>query len=541
MDKNSAERAIRVLNQLRAEKPSLSRRDVLRAAMSLAATSLMPASLLAAGQPAKARFTAYPFTLGVASGYPSATAVTLWTRLAPQPLQHDGGMDDSVYHVTWDVAEDEGFRHIVQSGATRAVPELAHSARFTVRGLAPDRSYFYRFQCGDAVSRSGRTRTLPDPQSDVERFRLAFGSCQHFEQAWFSAHRHAVADDIDLMVFLGDYIYDSNWGDDLVRRHVGPESRNLAQYRVRHAQYKTDGDLQNSHAAIPWIFTWDDHEVENDYAGDQSEHLDPTFIFRRAAAYQAFYEHQPMPLSMHPKGPDMKIYTHMDIGQLARIHVVDNRQYRSPQPCPSDYKGGGGSNDVQPKDCPMVYATSQTMLGAEQERWFDQSMATSKARWNLVAQQTLLARFDGAVGPERQVWTDGWDAYPAARNRMLDSLSKHRVNNPVILGGDIHAAVVANVHRDSEDSSTPIVAAEICGTSVASQGWPEEKFNSRLPENPHVIYGDTTKRGYQVLDLNRQRCAADMRVLVDEKNADTAAQTAASFVVEHGRPGIRRA
>ncbi len=540
MHESLQRRAALLMNALTAKQASLSRRDVLRAAMSLAAASMLPASLLAAVDPRRPRFTAYPFTLGVASGYPRPDRVTLWTRLAPEPLRGNGGMWDDVVHLEWEVAEDDAFQRIVQRGAVRAVPELAHSARITVRGLASDHVYFYRFICGDAISRSGRTRTAPAAGAKVDRFRLAIGSCQHFEQAWFAAHRHVISDNIDLMVFLGDYIYESNWGNDLVRRHVGGEASTLAEYRIRHAQYKTDVDLQNSHAAIPWAFTWDDHEVDNDYAGAQSEHLDPAFLGRRAAAYQAFYEHQPMPMDMHPSGPDMKIYTHLDIGSLARIHIVDNRQYRSPQPCPSDYKGGG-STDVRPKDCAMVANASQTMLGTEQDAWLDRSFAESKGQWNLIAQQTLLARFDGAIGPDRMVWTDGWDAFPAARQRLLDGLSKHRVDNPIILGGDIHATVIANVHADSEDNRSPIVAAEFCGTSIASQGWVPETFNRRLPENPHVLYGDTSKRGYIVLDLDKNRCTADLRILTDDKKPDSPITTAASFVVDNGRIGVRKA
>jgi alkaline phosphatase D len=540
MHRDLYSRATRLMNALTARKPELSRREVLQAAMGLAATAMLPLPLRAATPANPARFTAYPFSLGVASGYPRADRVTLWTRLAPEPLQADGGMWGDVVHLDWEIARDDSFRQIVQSGSVRAAPELAHSARVTVRGLNPDHDYFYRFICADAVSRVGRTRTLPALDARPDHFRLAFGSCQHFEQAWFSAHRHIVADDVDLMIFLGDYIYESNWGDDLVRRHHGGEATSLAEYRVRHAQYKTDADLQTAHAMIPWIYTWDDHEVDNDYAGAQSEHLAPSFLARRAAAYQAFYEHQPLPLDMHPVGADMRIYTQLDVGRLARIHIVDNRQYRSPQPCPSEYKGGG-STDVQPKDCAMVNAPAQTMLGSAQEAWLDRSFAESSAQWNLLAQQTLFARFDGAPGPERLVWTDGWDAYPAARNRLLQGLRKHKVRNPLILGGDIHAAVVANVQADSEDPRSAVVAAEICGTSIASQGWVPEKFNARLPENPHVLYGDTTKRGYTVLDLTPKRCAAELRVVSDEKKSDTAATTAAAFVIDDGRPGIRRA
>lgn len=543
MQDDLQKRAVRAMNVLTTQQSGLSRRAVLRAAMALAAGSitqaLLPSSLLAAGNAKKPRFTAYPFSLGVASGYPRADRVTLWTRLAPQPLRADGGMWADMVDVRWQIANDERFGDIVQQGVVRATPELAHSARITVKGLPPDRWYFYRFISGDAESRIGRTRTTPAADAMPDRFRMAIGSCQHFEQAWFSAHRHAVAENLDLMLFLGDYIYESNWGDDLVRSHVGSEAATLPAYRIRHAQYKTDVDLQNSHASIPWAFTWDDHEVDNDYVGAQSEHLDPAFLARRAGAYQAFYEHQPMPLDMRPFGADMRIYTTLDIGRLARIYLIDDRQYRSPQPCPTDYKGGG-SNDVSPNACPAVTDPMQSMLGMTQENWLDDAFSVSQAQWNLIAQQTMFSRFDAAPGADRMVWTDGWDAYPASRNRLLASLKKHQAQNPIILGGDIHASAIANVHADAEDMKSPIVAAEFCGTSVGSQGWVPEKFNARLPENPHVIYGDTTKRGYLRFDFNQRRCAADLRVLENEKQIDTAVRTAASFIVEDGKAGVKK-
>ncbi|PIV33443.1 MAG: alkaline phosphatase [Lysobacterales bacterium CG02_land_8_20_14_3_00_62_12] len=537
------QRANQLLRTLTATRPALSRRDVLQAALALSASAVAQALLPARGFAADAampRFTAYPFALGVASGYPQADRVTLWTRLAPEPLRAHGGMLPEMVDVNWELADDENFRQIVQTGRVRAVPELAHSARITVKNLRPDRWYYYRFASGDAVSRIGRTRTAPAADSLPDHFRMAIGSCQHYEQAWFSAHRHALAEDLDLMLFLGDYIYESSWGDNLVRRQVGGEAVTLANYRVRHAQYKTDADLQNSHAAMPWAYTWDDHEVDNDYAGATSEHLDPAFLLRRAAAYQAFFEHQPMPFTMRPTGADMLVYTTLDIGRLARIYLLDDRQYRSPEPCPTDYKGGG-STDVAPDQCPTVNDPAQTMLGATQEAWLDRALAASSAQWNLIAQQTLFSRFDGAPGPARLVWTEGWDAYPAARHRLLASLQNHHSANPLILGGDIHATVVANVHAEAEDLNSAVVAAEFCGTSIGSQGWPPEKFNARLPENPHVIYGDTSKRGYLRFDFNQQRCAADVRLLDNEKKVDSAIRTAASFIVENGKPGVRKA
>ena len=543
MNSNLEHRAGLLMNSLAASDPRLSRRKVLQAAMALGfatAGGLLGSGRVRAADAIRPLFTAYPFSLGVASGYPGPDRVTLWTRLAPEPLSAHGGMLPTSVDVRYQVAEDEGFAKLVAEGTVRAVPELAHSARVTVRNLKADRWYFYRFLSGDAVSRTGRTRTTPAPDSTPQRFRTAIGSCQHFAQGYFSAYRHLLEDDLDLMLFLGDYIYESNWGDNLVRAHLGGETITLANYRVRHAQYKTDADLQTMHASVPWAYVWDDHEVDNDYAGAVSEHLDPAFLARRAAAYQAFFEHQPMPWELRPRGPDMRIYDHIDIGRLARIYLLDDRQYRSPEACSGDYKGGG-SGDVDPAQCATVNDPRQSMLGAEQEAWFDQTVAKSEARWNLIAQQTLFSRFDSVPGPGRKVFTDGWDGYPAARRRLLASLQGHAAQNPLILGGDIHATVVADVHAEAEDLGSPIVAAEFCGTSISSQGWsPNMRFDARLPENPHVLYGDTKKRGYLRFDLDPKRCRTDVQVLDDEKNRDSGIATAASFEVSAGRPGILR-
>ncbi len=540
MQDDSFDRAQRLIHRLRERLPQPTRRDVIRAAFAFSAAGIA-ASLLP--KPARAygfetpRFTGYPFTLGVASGYPRADGVSLWTRLAPEPLQPDGGMVPDMIHLGWEIASDDKFAKVVHKGSVRAVPELAHSVHVDVRGLEPGRWYWYRFTCGDEVSPIGRTRTAEAIGTKLDRLRFAVASCQHYEQAYFSAHRHLLDENLDLMFFVGDYIYESNWGDDLVRRHVGPEADTLARYRVRHAQYKTDRDLQQIHAAVPWAFTWDDHEVENDYAGAQSENLDPSFLLRRAAAYQAFFEHMPVPLTMRPHANEMRIYDTLDYGDLARFYLVDNRQYRAPQVCPDPYKGGG-STDVLPSECPQVNDPSRSMLGATQERWLEQRFAASRAQWNVIAQQTIFSRFGGLRDDEMSAWTDGWDGYPATRERVVTSLQAHAVRNPVILGGDIHATVVANVHREAGNPESAKVAAEFCGTSLASQGWSEDMFNPRLPQNPHVQFGNTTKRGYIAFDIGHRGCDARLRVLDNEKRPDSGISTLASFRVEDGKAGV---
>jgi alkaline phosphatase D len=521
--------------------PKLSRRSVLRRAAGLALGALAAPLAQAQGTPPpRIRFTGYPFTLGVASGYPRSDRVALWTRLAPSPLEIDGGMQPENVDVQWELAEDERFARVVASGRVRAVPELAHSLRVEARGLAPARWYHYRFHCGDAVSSTGRTRTADAADAMPAKLRLGLGSCQHFEQGWFAAHRHLLAEDLDLMLFVGDYIYESDWGKDRIRRHAGIEPITLAGYRVRHAQYKSDPDLQRLHAAVPWAFAWDDHEVDNDYADARSEHLDPAFLLRRAAAYQAYFEHMPLAADMLANGPALRLYSVLDFGRLARICLLDDRQYRSAQVCPDAYKGGG-STEVAPAMCPEIDDPARTLLGAEQERWFDARCADTRARWNVIAQQTLLAPFptprpDGKL----QHWTDGWDGYPAARARLLASLTRHRVANPVVLGGDLHATVVCNVPSDPARPESSPIAAEFCGTSINAEGLAQEFYAARLPINPHVRFVDATRRGYMTVMLEKDRTEVVLRTLDDVTKLDASISTANRWTVAAGTAGIAR-
>jgi alkaline phosphatase D len=529
---------ITLANRLRAA--GASRRAVLRAAMALAAGAFAPGLAAQAPPRPRIRFTGDPFTLGVASGYPRPDRVSLWTRLAPAPLEPAGGMPVERVDVEWEVASDERFAQVVARGRVRAVPDTAHSVHAEATGLAPGRWYHYRFRSGDAVSPTGRTRTADAPDADVRRLKLAIGSCQHFEQGWFSAYRHLADENLDLMLFLGDYIYEAGWGDDLVRRHATGTAFTLPAYRVLHAQYKTDPDLQRLHGQVPWLLAWDDHEVDNDYAADRSEHLDPAFLARRAAGYQAYFEHMALPRELWPHGPDMRLYAHADFGRLARIAMLDDRQYRSPQACPDPYKRGG-STDVIPADCPEVLDPSRTLLGREQEAWLEARLAESGRTWNVIGQQTLMARFPTPrEGGGESVWTDGWDGYPHAREQVLAALERHRVPNPVVLGGDLHATVVADIHR-TEDPRSPIVASEFVGTSISAQGSDRVTNPARLARNPHVHFADATRRGYVTCEFTPRRLDVAERVLDTVKSPTSRVETRNRFVVEAGRPGVKRA
>ncbi len=475
-----------------------------------------------------------PFTLGVASGYPHHGGMVLWTRLL--------GVDPVPVPVRWEIAADEGMRTIVASGSAAADPDWAHSVRIEAKGLEPDRWYWYRFMARGAESPVGRTRTAPRPEAPVARLRFAFASCQQYEQGYFGAHRWIAADAPDLVAFLGDYVYESSWGKDHVRKHFGGEPHMLEDYRTRYALYKSDADLQAAHAACPWIVTWDDHEVDNDYADDRPEDgmAKEAFLARRAAAYRAFYEHMPLPERMAPRGPDMRLHAQLGWGRLGRFFVLDGRQYRSWQACVQRGRRGGSSL-VDPDDCRALADPERSMLGRAQERWLEGALAASGSRWNFLAQQTRMAQFEQRPGPERRRWTDAWDGYPAARARLLGFLEERRIANPVVLSGDAHLFNVSDLKRDFDDPALPVVASEFLGTSITSQGWPQHRLDELLPENPHMKLLEGRYRGYVRMEVTAKSLRADLRVMETVRVADAPCSTLATYEVADGKAGAERA
>jgi alkaline phosphatase D len=511
----------------------VSRRTFILYASSIVSLGAMPVARLMA-QP---RFASYPFTLGVASGYPQPHGMVLWTRLAPDPL-NGGGMPRQDAKIGWEVAADERFSTIVAKGTTVAPADFAHAVHVEVSGLQPSHWYWYRFHAGDAVSPAGRTRTAPEASAAIDRMRFAFASCQQYEQGYYAAYRHMAAEDLDLVLHLGDYIYESSWGRKHVRKHGAPEPITLEEYRNRHALYKTDADLQSAHAAFPWMVTWDDHEVQNDYAADHSQDRIPPELFnkRRLAAYQAYYEHMPLPAAARPRRGHMQLYTACAFGSLARIHLLDDRQYRSAQVCPRP--GRGGSNVVQ--DCHERLDPQRTLLGTAQEQWLLTSLAASKARWNVIAQQTLVAQLDRLPGEGQTFWTDGWDGYPVCRKRLLAHIGESRTPNPVFVGGDLHTAVVSDLKVDFDHPHAAVVATEFVGTSISSDGIPRARIESWAADNPHIKYADPTRRGYTVMELSGRRCVARLHTLDEVKDPDSRIRNLVSFAVDNGRPGAQR-
>ena len=510
----------------------LDRRAFLGGALALTATSVTPRrSAWAAAAP---RFASDPFTLGVASGYPTADSVVLWTRLAPSPLEPGGGMRPEIVPVSWELAADEAMRQIIRRGVTYATPDWAHSVHVELNHLDPAREYWYRFTCGDARSRLGRTRTAPAPGAPLSRLRLAVASCQHYEHGYYNAYRHMLADELDLIVHVGDYIYELSYGQDPVRSQGAQEAYTLDDYRALHALYKTDPDLAAAHAACPWLVVWDDHDVDNDYAGAYSEEDDDPelFLARRAGAYRAYYEHLPLPRRAVPFGPNMRLYTQRAFGDLATIYLLDQRQYRSPEACPPLERRGG--NRV--KNCAELDAPGRTMLGERQERWLQGQFLGSRTRWNLIAQGTLMGYLDEDPDHGRRFWTDAWNGYPVARDQLIGFLSDHQIANPVVLSGDIHAFVVSGLHRKAADLDSPVVAPEFCGTSISSHGLPQKVFEGWRALNPNLLLASSEYRGYLRLDLTPARLQTDLIAMDSVLSRSAGRHTLKSFIVEAGRP-----
>ncbi|HJU66221.1 MAG TPA: alkaline phosphatase D family protein [Gemmatimonadaceae bacterium] len=485
---------------------------------------------------ARPRFVDDPFGLGVASGDPTATGGVLWTRLAPSPLEPEGGMDGQRVVVRWELAEDDGFQRVVQQGRATAAPELSYSIHVEVDGLGADRWYFYRFRAGEATSPVGRLRTTPAPGATTP-LRFAFASCQHYEQGLFTAYRHMAREDLDLVAHLGDYIYEYAAIAQRVRQHVGLEIRTLDDYRRRYAQYKTDQLLRDAHARCPWIVTWDDHEVDNNYAalvGENRMESEEQMRSRRAAGYQAWWEHQPVRVPRARSWSDLSITRTLDWGALARFWVLDTRQFRSDQAC------GDG---IQSVPCGAWADPSRTMLGAAQERWLTDGLARSGARWQALANQVMIAPFDDQPGDSTRVSMDQWSGYPAARDRLLRTIAHRARNRTVVLTGDIHSSWVNELRSSFSAADAPTVAAELIGTSISSGGdstQSGERLTERIAaEHPYLRWHDA-RRGYVSCTVTPETWRAEYRTVAFVTRPDAPIETASRWKLTHGQPGIER-
>ena len=497
-------------------------------------------AVLCAGVPApwrvtgRPRLSGDPFTLGVASGDPTPDGCVLWTRLAPAPFGPLGGMNGQRVMLGWEVAHDEGFSRVVDRGRVTCAPELAYSAHVDVRGLEPDRWYFYRFTLAEGPSPVGRLRTTPGPGMSTP-LDFAFASCQHWEQGLFTAYEHLAREDVGLVAHLGDYIYEGATIEGRVRAHHSSEIVAVDDYRMRYAQYKADPLLQAAHAACPWVVTWDDHEVDNNYAGLVGENefeSEEQMRLRRAAAYQAWWEHQPVRVPRARSWADLSIVRTLEWGALARFWVLDTRQHRDDQAC---------GDRTQPVPCEGWADPARGMLGPAQERWLTNGLAGSDARWQVIAQQVMMAPFDVAPGEEVVTSLDQWSGYPVARDRLLRALAE-RPGRSVVLTGDIHANLVNDLRAGFNRPERPVVATEFVGTSISSGGDGSEQWDV-LPrvrsDNPHLRW-QNNRRGYVRCRVMDDAWVTDYRTVPFVSRPGAPVETASSWRCEAGRPGVER-
>ncbi|MFD9194272.1 alkaline phosphatase D family protein [Streptomyces phaeochromogenes] len=534
--------------ELRAAARHLARRrflTVTAAAAALAFGTHLPATGAAsAAELDTARITDDPFTLGVASGDPWPGSVLLWTRLAPEPYKADGGLAQQRVVVEWEVADDERFGTIVRRGAAIAHPEVHHTLHVEVDGLAPGRVYYYRFRTGTWISPTGRTRTAPAANSPASALTFAAVSCQAYQEGYFTAHRHLAGDDVDVVLHLGDYLYEyavdaaggaRKYTDRVLPDLFNRETVTLEDYRLRYALYHRDPDLQAVHAMHPFVVTWDDHETENNYAADSDENGTPpaAFLLRRAAAYRAHWENQPLRASQLPNGPDAQLYRRLHWGTLAQFDVLDTRQYRSNQAY-GDRPHIPGPESDDP---------ARTITGAAQERWLIDGWRTSDAVWNVMPQQVCFSQRKLDLSPVAKVSMDAWDGYRASRDRVLAGAKAAGIDNLMVLTGDVHVGYAFDIKDDFDNPSSRTLGTEIVTPSIASGGdgiVRPTNWATYLSANPHLKFYNG-QRGYVRVRLTPEAARADFKTVSAVTTPGAPITTAASFVTEAGAQGLKPA
>ncbi|MGH6768383.1 MAG: alkaline phosphatase D family protein [Xanthobacteraceae bacterium] len=492
-------------------------------------------------------FAAYPFSLGVASGDPAPDGFVIWTKIAPSPLAHGGGMPKKPVEVEWSVASDERMTTVAAKGTAIAHPELGHAVHVEVGGLEPAREYFYRFTVGGERSRIGRAKTLPPTGASTAQVRFGVAGCQRYEDGHYLAYRHLANERLDFVFHYGDYIYE--------RRVLRPGERQLPvvrvmpgepdeiftldDYRHRYAVYKSDPNLQRAHASTPFVMTFDDHEVSNNWAGEIAQtnktaapELRALFLLRRAAAFQAWYEHMPVRRATMPRGPDMLAYRRFAFGDLLGLHVLDTRQHRSDQPCED------GFSTI---DCKEALEPHRTMLGEAQEHWLYDGFKEPKRRWTVLGQQVVMMPVDFHADPAivgRNV--DAWDGAVAARERLLSAAQEAKLGNLVVLTGDTHSNWAGELKRDYQNDKAANVGIELAATSISSNGDGydiNERVKTLLGQNPHVKFFNS-QRGYVRHVVTPQRWRVDYRVVERVSIPKGRISNRKSFVIETGNNAL---
>ncbi|MFF3401600.1 alkaline phosphatase D family protein [Streptomyces sp. NPDC002659] len=530
--------------ELRAAARHIGRRRFLTvtgAAAALAFAVNLPGTAHAAELDAK-KITEDPFTLGVASGDPQSGSVLLWTRLATRPYEPDSGLPRARIPLRWELAHDSRFTRVARRGTVTAHPEFHHSVHVSVSGLGHDRPYYYRFRAGNWISPTGRTRTAPARSARIGELKLAAVSCQAYHDGYFTAYKHLAEQELDVVFHLGDYLYEyavnavggaRNYTDRRLPAHFNRETVTLEDYRLRYGLYKSDPDLKAAHAAHPFVVTWDDHETENNYAGDIPENGGPPeeFLLRRAAAYRAYFENQPLRRPQQPEGPDMRLYRRLHFGRLAQFDILDTRQYRSDQAYGDGWQVPG----------PESENPARTLTGAAQERWLLDGWQSSRALWNVVPQQVTFAQRRSVPTGTFKFSMDAWDGYPASRDRVLAGAEAAGIENLMVLTGDVHVGYGLDLKKDFDDPASRTVGTELVATSISSGKDGVDKpgnWDNLTQANPHMKFYNG-RRGYVTVTLGVQQARANFRTLSAVTTPGAPITTAASFVTEAGDPGLK--
>lgn len=550
---------------LRPSSRGPARRHVLLGATAGAAVASAGSAPFATGPAAAASGTG--FLHGVASGDPTPTAVVLWTRVTPSPDATPGSGKGARVRVTWEVATDEDFADVVRSGSLMTGTERDHTVKVDATGLTPGTRYVYRFRSRGVTSPVGRTMTAPAADATPEKLRLGVVSCANWEAGYFAAYRHlSERGDLDAVLHMGDYIYEYRTGEyaarDEVVRPTEPshEIVTIADYRMRHGQYKTDPDLQQLHAAVPWITTWDDHEIANDAWSGGAENHDPgtegSWADRAAASRRAYDEWMPIRLSGSTAlGDGTTIYRHLRFGTLADLRMLDLRSHRSEQ---ASYAHLGEVGDED-----------RTITGDEQMSWLKSSLSQAATTWKLVGNSVMIAPVTfaavdvetgqalhdvgGLIPPEGIPYNvDQWDGYTADRREVIDHLADHAIDNALFITGDIHSAWACDVpHNVGTYPLSKSVAVEFVSSSVTSDNLDDilrvEPRTATLAvestiraTNPHVRYLDFDRHGYSVLTLTPSAAQMDWYSLEDRTAADSPARWRAGFRALPGENRTRR-
>ncbi|WP_206615275.1 alkaline phosphatase D family protein [Rhodococcus spongiicola] len=498
------------------------------------------------------------FVHGVASGDPLPDRVIIWTRITPSGDALPGSGVGQMVSLSWQVATDPEFANVVRSGTASTGPEADHTVKVDVTGLRPGTGYFYRFTALGLTSPVGRTRTAPADDADLSALRFGVVSCSNWEAGYFASYRHLAArDDLDAILHMGDYIYEYGRGeyggkDGSVRLH-DPEHPivSLADYRIRHAQYKTDPDLMALHAKLPFIVTWDDHEsADNAYVGGAENHDPATegdWGARKAASTQAYFEW--MPVRVNGTGSDAALYRRFRFGNLAELSMLDLRTYRNEPSSPA-----GGWRTIDSPD--------RTITGREQMEWLTGGIVTSPTQWKLVGnpvmispvmfppldRNTTAALTELAGLPDEGIpyGTDQWDGYPADRRRLYDAISANGVRNTVFLTGDIHTSWACDLPVDAANyPAAGTVGTELVVPSVSSNnidemlGVPPRTATLLAEEaikttNRHVRYVELDSHGYTVFEVNKQGAQMDWFYINDPADPNATSRHAMSYRVADG-------